>query len=45
MSDTCLNRTTQPYGSSQEVLHLMDGFKNSASLRDLLVGSRRKVSH
>ena len=45
MSDTCLNRTTQPYGSSQEVLRLMDGFKNSASLRDLLVGSRRKVSH
>ena len=45
MSDTCLNRTTQPYCSSQEVLRLMDGFKNSSSLRNLLVGSRRKVSH
>ena len=44
MSGTCLNRTTQPYRSSQEVLCLMDGFKNSASLRNLLVGSRRKAS-
>ena len=45
ISGTCLNRTTQPYCSSREVLCLMDGFKNSASLRNLLVGSRRKVSH